>query len=53
MLSRSHGLRGADAIHLSSAIRGKAERFMTWDSKDFPMGQVIEGVIVQEPVAYG
>jgi len=53
MLSRAHGLRGADAIHLSSAIRGKAERFMTWDTKDFPIGRVIEGVAVQEPEAYG
>ena len=53
MLSRAHGLRGADAIHLSSAIRGKAERFMTWDTKDFPIGRVIDGVAVQEPEAYG
>jgi predicted nucleic acid-binding protein len=53
MLSRAHGLRGADAIHLSSAIRAKAERFMTWDMKDFPIGQVIEGVAVQKPEAYG
>lgn len=52
-LSRQHGLRGADAIHLSSAIRGKAERFMTWDAKDFPIGRVVEGVTVQEPEAYG
>lgn len=53
MLSRAHGLRGADAIHLPSAIRGKAERFMTWDMKDFPIGRVIDGVAVQEPEAYG
>jgi hypothetical protein len=33
----------ADAIRLSSAIRGKAERFMTWDAKDFPIGRVVEG----------
>ena len=53
VLSREHGLRGADAIHLSSAIRGKAERFMTWDTKDFPIGRVIDGVAVQEPETYG
>jgi predicted nucleic acid-binding protein len=53
ILSRAYGLRGADAIHLASAIRGKAERFMTWDSKDFPIGQVIDGLTVQEPEVYG
>ncbi|MCL4449228.1 MAG: type II toxin-antitoxin system VapC family toxin [Actinobacteria bacterium] len=53
VLSRGYGLRGADAVHLASAIRGKAERFMTWDVKDFPIGKVVEGVTVQEPVAYG
>jgi predicted nucleic acid-binding protein len=52
-LSRAHGLRGADAIHLASAIRGRAERFMTWDGKDFPIGQRVDGVEIQEPVAYG
>lgn len=52
-LSRQLGLRGADAIHLSSAIRGKAERFMTWDTTDFPIGQIVEGVTVQEPEAHG
>jgi predicted nucleic acid-binding protein len=52
-LSRRYGLRGADAIHLSSAIRGKAAHFMTWDTKDFSIGQIIEGVTVQEPEAYG
>ena len=31
ILSREHGLRGADAIHLASAIRGRTERFVTWD----------------------
>ncbi len=52
-LSRSYRLRGADAVHLASAIRGRAERFMTWDSKDFPISQNIDGMIVQEPEAYG
>ncbi len=47
------GWHGLTDIHLSSAIRGKAARFMTWDTKDFPIGQVIEGVAVQEPEAYG
>jgi hypothetical protein len=42
-----------DAIHLSSAIRGKAARFISWDTKDFPIGRVTEGVAVQEPEAYG
>lgn len=52
-LSRQLGLRGADAIHLSSAIRGKAERFMTWDTTDFPIGQIVDGVTIQEPEAHG
>lgn len=53
VLSRSYGLRGADAVHLSSAVKGKAARFMSWDTKDFPIGDVIEGVVVEEPEAYG
>lgn len=52
-LSRQHGLRGADAVHLASAIRGRASRFMTWDTKDFPIGQTVDGVQVQEPESYG
>ncbi len=52
-LSRQHGLRGADAVRLASAIRGRASRFMTWDTKDFPIGQTVDGVQVQEPEAYG
>ena len=26
---------------------------MTWDTTDFPIGQVVEGVTVQEPEALG
>ena len=26
---------------------------MTWDTKDFPIGQTVDGVQVQEPEAYG
>lgn len=52
-LSRQLGLRGADAIHLASAIRGRAAKFMTWDAKDFPIGQTVEGVQVQQPEAHG
>ena len=53
MLSREYGLRGADAVHLASAIRGRAETFMTWDTKDFPIGQAVEGVQVQVPETEG
>ena len=53
ILSRKHGLRGADAVHLASAIKGKADCFMTWDTKDFPIGKLIEGIMIQEPEAYG
>lgn len=52
-LSREHRLRGADAVHLASAVRGRAESFMTWDTKDFPIGRVIENMRIQEPEARG
>jgi len=52
-LSCAYGLGGADAIHLSSGIQGKAERFMTWERKDFSIGRVIHRAALQEPETYG
>ena len=51
-LSLKFGLRGADAIHLASAIRGRAKTFMTWDT-DFPIGQDIDGIAIREPAPLG
>lgn len=47
-LSRAYGLRGADAVHLASAIRARCRRLTAWDH-DFPAGNTIEGVFVVEP----
>jgi len=52
-LSRAHRLRGADAIHLASAIRATCDALMTWNKNDFPIGQTIEGVEVRTPSAFG
>jgi len=52
-VSRAHRLRGADAIHLASAIRASCDALMTWDKKDFPIGQTVEGVDVREPFLFG
>ena len=48
-LSREHGLRGADAVHLASAIRAKCQYLTAWD-QDFPAGEFIGGVCVVEPI---
>lgn len=52
-LSRVWRLRGADAIHLASAIRASCDVLMTWNKNDFPIGQTIEGVDVREPFLFG
>lgn len=48
-LSRFYGLKPVDAIHLASAIRAKADQFLTWDETDFTDGTEIEGVHVHRP----
>ena len=52
-LSRAHRFRGADAIHLASAIRASCDVLMTWNKNDFPIGQTVEGVDVREPFLFG
>jgi predicted nucleic acid-binding protein len=52
-LSRTHRLRGADAIHLASAIRASVDVLMTWNKNDFSIGQMVEGVDVREPALIG
>jgi predicted nucleic acid-binding protein len=52
-LSREHRLRGADAIHLASAVRASCDVLMTWNKNDFPIGQNVLGVDVREPFLFG
>jgi len=52
-LARNHSLRPADAIHLASAIKAKADELLTWDSSNFPIGQTIEGVTIKLPYWFG
>lgn len=52
-LSRVHRLRGADAIHLASAIRATCDVLMTWNKKDFPIGQTVDGVEIRDPFLFG
>jgi predicted nucleic acid-binding protein len=46
--ARSHHLRGADAIHLATAVRRKCHYFMSRD-RAFPYGKTVSGVAVTEP----
>ena len=52
-LSREHRLRGADAIHLASAVRASCQVLMTWNKNDFPIGRMVDGVEVREPFLFG
>lgn len=52
-LARNHNLRPADAVHLASAIRAKADELLTWDKDNFPVGQTIEGVTIKLPYWFG
>ncbi len=50
-LAREYNLRPADAVHLASAIKAKADQLLAWDS-DFPR-TTIEGVEIKEPYWFG
>jgi len=52
-LARKYGLRPADAVHLASAIKAKADELLTWDGDNFPMNQTIEGVTIKLPYWFG
>lgn len=43
-----HELRAGDAVHLATALRRKADYFMSYD-KRFPYGKVIDGTQVVHP----
>ena len=47
-LSERYHLRGADAVHLATAIRLGCDYFMTRDT-DFPRGTEIDGVKIRRP----
>lgn len=51
--SRDYGLRGSDAIHLASAVRGPCDVLMTWNKNDFPIGETVDGVEIREPFLFG
>jgi predicted nucleic acid-binding protein len=49
-----HGLPTMDALHLASAVRGRADVFFTWNMGDF--GRVapeLDGVRISEPYWWG
>lgn len=52
-VSRERRLRGADAIHLASAVRAGCDVLMTWNKNDFPVGEQVDGVDVREPFLFG
>lgn len=52
-VSRGQRLRGADAIHLASAIRTSCDVLMTWNKNDFSIGTVVGGVELREPFLFG
>jgi predicted nucleic acid-binding protein len=49
-LSWKYNLRAGDAIHLATAIRRRADYFMSYD-KAFPFDQTVTGVSVMRPGA--
>ena len=51
--ARVYNLRPADAVHLASAVKVKAEELLTWDSGNFPINQTVEGVAIKLPYWFG
>ena len=47
-LAWTHHLRAGDAVHLATAVRRKAEHFMSFD-QGFPHGLTVEGTAVSGP----
>ena len=51
-LARLHNLRPGDAIHLASAIRGKADVLLRYDS-GFNTTSTLDGIEICDPYWYG
>jgi predicted nucleic acid-binding protein len=50
----TYGLDSMDALHLASAVRGRADVFLTWDTDDFRrIGPNVDGVTISQPYWYG
>lgn len=47
-LGWQYKLRSADAVHLATAVRRKADYFMSYDEA-FPFGEKVNGVAVMKP----
>ncbi|MEJ7765903.1 MAG: type II toxin-antitoxin system VapC family toxin [Acidimicrobiales bacterium] len=52
-LVRSHGLNGADAVHLAAALLSRCDVFLTWDQKLVKRAQQVPGILVAEPYFLG
>jgi len=52
-LARQYNLKPFDAIHLASAVRGKADCLLRWDERFIAGGGVIEEVTVSDPYWHG
>lgn len=42
-------IRNLDAIHLATAVVGGAQYFVTANTRDFPVGQLVDGVRIVTP----
>lgn len=51
-LARAHNLKPGDAIHLASAIRGKADILLRYDS-GFQTNSALDGIEICDPYWYG
>lgn len=52
-LVRTHGLGGADAIHVAAAILSRCDVFFTWDDRLLKRGEGISEILVTEPYFAG
>jgi predicted nucleic acid-binding protein len=52
-LARKYRLKPADAIHLATAVRVRADQLLAWNPKDFKVGTTMEGVQIEEPHLIG
>ncbi len=48
----SYGLKTMDAIHLATAVHAHVDALVTLNTKDFPMGETVDGVPVLTPEAF-